>query len=228
MRTIIVAVVILLLTAAGYFGHKKYEEHKFVESITLHVKNASVRVANAVRYNQEPNKITYNEFFAKLDTDVSDIDKRILEIQISSTPVTKEKTDAIVSYLRACQRLLRSIVAKDRKSIAVDSTVEWARQRKEYVEDVLDNGSSIVKSTLKTSLLKATKESMDALKKAQYEWEEAISDLSAAARELSDSRSKVLGVVSVDSLIDSAALERIVNDHDIKKLRAPKPSSEKK
>ncbi len=62
-------------------GYRLYERRMFVEMSQPLVKNSSLRVANAMRYAIEPSGITYGEMFSKLNDNLSESDKNILEIQ---------------------------------------------------------------------------------------------------------------------------------------------------
>lgn len=230
MRTLLrilgIVVTILLVAAASYFGYNKHQEYKFVQLLSLHVKDASNRVANDARHDyDESTLIRQDEFMARIDTDISEIDKRILEIQTSSIPATNEKMEAVVSYLWACQDLLRSIRSKYAKLAQLGKIGAWARERKQYFEERLDlaeeRGS--MHSTEYKELLRTTRETLDSLKEAQSEYELAVSEVSRSARELSDRRSKILPIVSSDALVDSTVLDRILQGSASKAQPNPCP-----
>ena len=50
MQKFLWAIIGVVIAVGGYFGYINYERYKFKEAVSHHVKNASLRLANAIRY----------------------------------------------------------------------------------------------------------------------------------------------------------------------------------
>ena len=195
-KTFIIASILVVLIALGaFFGYRWHQQNTIIETLIPHVKNASLRTSNAVSVEtSERTKISYKEWFEKLEADISDIDKRLLEVQTVTTPAIKTKTDPIVNYLKGCQELLRTLLLKARKQLQMSSTFKWAE-------------TSITHYYNRSSAEQVIKE----FQKTEKEFEESKSDIITSAKKLGELRTQVASFVSKDNLIDTAELDKLVN-----------------
>lgn len=193
-RTVIIIFFIALIVLGAFFGYRWHQQNTIIETLIPHIKNASLRTSNAINLEtSESSKVTYKEWFEKLEADISDIDKRLLDVQTMSTPAIKTKNDTIVSYLKACQELLRTLLLKARKQLQMTSTFKWAE-------------NSITQYYNRSSAEQAIKE----FQKTQKEFEESKSDIITSAKKLGEARTQVASVVSKENLIDTAELDKLV------------------
>src|SRR5215470_7062569 len=120
MKKVTIAAVVLLIAGMGYIAYGKYEHNRFVASLVPHVKNSSLRVVNSTRYETDGGSlISAKELFEKLESDIAEIDKQLLEVQTLSSPKTSSITDPTVEYLKASQECLRALLQKYRKFLAL-------------------------------------------------------------------------------------------------------------
>ena len=88
-KPIIITMIVVFISVGGYFGFRQYEQHKFIESILPPVKNSSLHLMNVVRYEiDDGTNISFKELFDKLEANIAEIDKRIIEVQTIATPAT--------------------------------------------------------------------------------------------------------------------------------------------
>jgi predicted unusual protein kinase regulating ubiquinone biosynthesis (AarF/ABC1/UbiB family) len=214
-----IAVAIAIVVAIGsYVGYTRYEQQKFQESITPHVKNASLRLANAVRYETEKDtKITYKELFEKLESDIAEIDKRIIDVQTIAAPGNKEVTDAVLTYLKNSQELLRALLLKYRKQLSVSS----ANDRLEREMDDLRNANSYGREYAVKSAQRALKD----LEAAGKEYAGATTDVYSAAKKMTETQTKVAPFIRSDALTDIAIFEAIAQKNEEKIKDAQKPET---
>jgi hypothetical protein len=215
MKYVIAAVMAIVVAIGGYAVYARYEQHKFLESIAPLVKNVSLNLANAVRYETEKEtKITYKELFEKLESDVSEIDKRIIDVQTIATNDNKAVTDPVLAYLKGSQELLRALLNKYRKQLGVSLAREWAKS----AVDELDYSREYT--------IKPYQKAVNDLEKAVTEYDEAITDVLGAGRKMKDARAKVAPFVRSDALIEVSLLEAIAKNNEKKPIDAA--SDEKK
>lgn len=208
MKFVIAAAIAIVVAIGGYVGYTRYEQHKFQEAITPHVKNASLRLANAVRYETEKDSnITYKELFEKLESDVAEIDKRIIDVQTLATPENKEVTDPVLVYLTGSQELLRALLHKYRKQLSVSS----ANDRVESEMDDLRNASYYSREYAVKSAEKALKDFEEAAK----EYAGATTDVISAAKKMIEVQTKVAPFIRSDALTDIAILKTLAEENDI-------------
>jgi hypothetical protein len=213
-KKVIIALLLIVIVAAGYIGFIKYEQFKLVKSITPHVKNASLRLENALRYETENNtKITYKELFEKLESDVSEIDNRILAIQTIATPNDKKVIDPVLEYLKSSQEFLRALLSMYRKQLAYGSIRDWTEQS---LDDLKNAGSSYEREYASKAFDNAIKEAEKSLK----EYGDSQTDILSAAKNMKEMRSKAAVTIPIDALADPNIFESI-----IKKNSHPKSDS---
>ena len=101
IKKLAISILVVLILVAAYFAYIKYQDHKFIDLVVPHVKNTSLRLANVLRYETKSGEmkttanITYNELFEKIESDIIEVDKKILEIQTITTASHKEQSDLI-------------------------------------------------------------------------------------------------------------------------------------
>jgi hypothetical protein len=207
MKYAIAAVIVIVVAVGGYFGYTRYEQQKFQELITPHVKLASLRLANAVRYETEKDtKITYKELFEKLESDVSEIDKRIIDVQIIATSDNKDITDPVLAYLKGSQELLRAILQKYRKRLSVSSSRDWLDRE---MKDLRSASYYSVESAAKSA-----KKALEDYKKAITEYEDAVAGVLGAAKKMADVHAKVAPIIRSDALTDVAVFQAIAQENE--------------
>lgn len=198
----IAGLLILLLSSVGYFGYQQYAQAKLMASIRPLVKNASLRVNNAVANELDTSEITFKEVFERLEADIAEIEKKILDVQSVAASNVKEKTDVVIAYLKGAQELLRAMLAADRKHLAVNSTMEGIERARRAVE--FYPKSSIDRLYYNKSLLRALDDAKEKLK----EWEESDREVAAVTKKFLEKRAKASAVLPTDVLADVSIIER--------------------
>ncbi len=210
-KKLIIVIAAAIVIAAGYTGFLKYEQHKFVESITPYVKNASLRLANVMRYEQEETNITYNELFEKLESNIAEIDKRILDVQTISTSSNKEVTDPVLEYLKGSQEFIRALLSKYRKQIALSSASDWATSSIESIRDAGSYDGLVYAS-------KAADKAIKELGEAEKEYNESIPDVRNATNKMKKVRTNLAASMPSDALVDAAIFEAVAKKNKINKI----------
>lgn len=194
MKKLIGVVVALVLAGFGYMAYAKYEDNKFVEAITPHVKKSSLHISSALRYETEEwLYITFQELldnpevrkkiFDNLEGGIAEIDRQILEVRNIETPSNKNSAEPVLAYLQGGQELLRAQLSSHRKAISYQAVGRFRE-----------------------------------LKKAGEELEAAYVGLLESSKKMVNLRHKVADVMPADTLVDAAILdtmtkqmERVVN-----------------
>lgn len=210
-------VTIFLLSSGGYFGYKQFEIYSFTQSMTPHIKNISLRVTNDINNILNGENITYKELFERLDVDIAEIEKNILEVQVQSTNSTKVKTDAIVAYMRSSQEFLRSVSLMSRKNLAVSSATEWSKKQMDEVESDPNQFN-----------LKSAKKSLDDARKAIEESKESLKSVGTSLQKLIDTRRTMASVMPVETLIEQTLLSELMEKFVPKQKSASTPVDQKK
>lgn len=183
----------------GYFAYKKYEQYKLVSSLSPQVKNTSLRLSMALSYEIENTQITYKELFDKLDSDIIEIDKKILDVKTLMTSRNSEKTEPILIYIKECQELIRAIASKYRKEFASSSS-----------HDLAENQFNDLKTADKYSIEYAERNFKKAnadFTKARDEYITSISDLLLTLVKFKNILDRVNIIMSKDDLIDVASID---------------------
>lgn len=203
-------VAVFVIAIIGYFGMESSQRSKLTETLTPHIKNASLRVNNEFDEDlSTDSKMTFKELFERVDASISEIDKRIIEVQTLASEKNKTITEPSVEYLRACQTYLRAIQGKYRKILAVSNAVEWAKRALEDARTSTSYGSSYAFERYR----KANNE----ITEKQVELESARKDLAASNLKLQLATSKVASIYAPDALIKIEKFKSISEQHKVAK-----------
>jgi hypothetical protein len=215
-RKIILGLFAALVLIGGWLGFSGYQESKFSESIRPSIKNASLRMTNTLRYElDDDTKITYKELFEKIESDISEIDKKILEVQSLEIPKYTKKTAPAIDYMKKCQNLLRALLQKYRKQMEYSSAMKWVDSSLEELKT--SHGYSF--DYAKTRTDKAIAD----LTKAGEEYSEARADVLATSKKLLEFMNTSAKAIPSDIVLDSKMLSKIIEKNTPK----PNPSPSK-
>jgi len=201
-KKLIAGLVVVIVAIGGYIGYAKYEQYKFIASVTSHVKNTSLHLMNALRYETETDtKISLQELFNIYEVDIAVIEKGILEVQKLSTPSNKDIADPILTYLTCSQELLRTLLSKNRKLLAARNAGDLLGTTAEKVKASNFNNHD--------DAMRAYKEAKSAYLTAQRENEQSIPVVVLSIANLKRAYDKVLGVVPATVLVDPSIIEAV-------------------
>lgn len=215
-RLVILSVLLFIVIGIGFLGYRKYQENKIMSAIYPHIKNTSLRVSNALGYETESSKITYKELLEKLEADIAEIDKRLLEVQTLSTGGTKEKISVVVSYLKGSLDLIRAQLMMNRKLLAYKSSVTLAGKVIDLYQETSYYGREFALRTMNNAVKDMEKERVEA--------KEAAAAFLGSAKKLTELRAKTAEVIPSENLIESALLEKIIKQQEDRETKSPKES----
>ena len=194
----IAALVIALGVGGGYFAYQKHIDNQIIEGAYPAVKNTSLRVTNAMKLVEASN-ITYKELFERIEADIAEIDKRILDIQTASSPSTEKWMNSMAAYLRSAQELLRAEKSTFRKQMMVSSALDHQKRTFER----LRNSSKPYEMKY---LLEAASDARTDTEKKVVEARTAANDWVNRIDAFMQARDEIATFVPADSLVDSVVL----------------------
>ena len=172
-----------------------------------------------MRYETEDGtKITFKELFEKLESDVMEIDKRILEVQTIATPSNKDTIDPVLAYMNGSQVLLRALLMKYRKKLALSNAMDWSDKAIDDLRTASYYGRDYA--------LKASDKAIKDLEKAVDEYKESVTDVLSAAKNMKETYAKISHSLPADSLIDPAIIDAVTRKNEPKQ-EYPKASQKK-
>lgn len=202
MKRNIIAIIAVVVIVGGYFGFVHYKQQKFVEQITPNVKKISLLLSNAIYYEtHKDTKITYKELFDKLESDISEVDKLILDVQTIAKPDNKDVTDPVLLYLKNSQELLRNLLQLNRKVFALNSMSDMYSRLDKYFSIY---GYSKAKFS----------EAKDIADKAIIEVGKSRSDILVVIKKIKDAHVKIYPIISGDSLVDLTIFDPIIKEYE--------------
>ena len=205
-KNIAVAIAIALASSIiCYFGYQKYKLNEFIELASPHIKNTSLRVANELGYElDQSTKITFKEIFNKLEEDISEMDKRNLEVQTITNAKNKDISAPAVEYIKACQVLARSLLDYNRKLLGRNSASDWAdSQLADYKASIGTYSSEYAK--------KSTDKAINDLEKANSDYFETMPGIIDSAKKLKASREVASKIFQNEALVSQDRLDELIN-----------------
>lgn len=203
MKKIIAAAVIAsVLGIGGYFAYQQHLQTAFKESVIPHLKNASIRVTNSSALEVKPTNITFKEVFERLDADVTEIDKRLIEVQSLSSSKTAKLADPAIEYLRAAQEFSRALSMKDRKTLAVSNSMD------SFKDAVSDMGTAS-RYSYEYAIKRADKAKAD-VSKAMDDSASAVKGLVKSATQLKAARDIAAAHFPEDALVANKQLDAVI------------------
>jgi hypothetical protein len=211
------ALVVLIVLQTASVGQSK--PRGFIDTISLPIKNTTLRMVNVSRYETEgDSKITFKELIERIELDIAEIEKRILDVQTLAAPNQKRLADPAVNYMRATQDLLRASLAKYRKALDFGSASEEVKRA--LHEAASDRALFEYKMDVAMNADRRQKE-------AAVELSRLVSEVASSVKVLKGALSRVVAVARFPSgvLIDPAILESISKKNESKIEDAPQSSS---
>lgn len=215
MRIVAIAVLALCLAAAAYLGYEHYEDARYVAAITPLIRNASLRIDNAVRMvTVGEGNLTVGEALARFQSDIAEIDKLVLEVQMVPTSAPHSTTAPALAYLRSGQALLRAMASQQRNLVAFAS--------QSAIPDQPAYGSSAVVNEFARRM---RAQAVQAAEEQGRNMREAFVAVIVAATELATARSRLEGKVAEDAIFGRAGVEDVAKRADeMLRLTAPRSS----
>jgi hypothetical protein len=189
--------VVAALSYAAWLGYASYQDEKILDAARPAVKNVSLRITNNLTALVDGGNMTYKELFDRLESDVTETEKRILELQTLTTPRTKVGLDRIVEHLRTCQAALRAQSKAFRARLQMTNSLDsWERAVNRYRADSNEYSRQ------------SMNDAQDAQRKAVVDARTAASDLRSALEDLKTSQSAMDGWVDIDGRVDSERIDK--------------------
>ena len=204
MKLAIAAILAGVLAVGGYVGYQKYETSKLIAAITPHVKNASIRVQNSTRFETESDsKATFKEVFERLEVDIAEIEKHLIEVQTLTNPKTAAIAEPSIRYLKDSQEYLRALLQKFRRILKLSSASDRTAEAIADMRSSSGYGFDYER--------RRADKAIEELKEAENEARDAKPELAAAARKLIESSNALQGSLAADSLVPIAQLQAVAD-----------------
>lgn len=201
MKKVLAGLAVAAVVLVGYFGYRHHTETALTDALTPHVKNASIRVTNSSELEIKPSQATFKEVFERLDGDVVEIEKHLIEVQSISSTSTEKISSPAIAYLRAAQEFSRSLAMKYRKAFAANNSLE---RYKEAVQDYVSASSYGYEHAKKRST-----QANEDLEKAIEEMKGARSSLLKATEAMKAARVAASAHFSDDALVALKQLDDV-------------------
>ena len=207
MKLAVASILAVVLSVGAYFGYQHYEAYQLIVAITPHVKNASIRVQNSTRFETDSDsKATFKEVFERLEADIAEIEKHLIEVQTLTNPKTVSIAEPSVNYLKDSQEYLRALLKKARSILKLSSASD---RTTEAIADIRLSS----KYELDYAKRRADK-ALEEMKEAEIEVRDSRQELAAAARKLLLSGEALQGALAKDALVPVAQLQAVADKND--------------
>jgi len=211
MKKLLAVAVAAAIIVAGYFGYQQHTETAFLDTLTPHLKNASIRVTNSSELEIKPSQATFKEVFDRLDVDVTEIEKHLIEVQSISSSKTEKLSSPAIAYLRAAQEFSRALSMKYRKRLAASNSLDRYR-------DALKDRFAASGYGYEHAKDRSDRASED-VDKAVAESRESTKDLQKATASLKAARAAAASHFPDDALVATKQLDEVIASNAEK----PKP-----
>lgn len=207
MKNIALILASILLIAGTFFYYQKFEHDRLIDLIAPHVKNASLHITNSARYEVKiDTNITYGEFFKKLESDITELDNQLIEVQTIVTPETKELTDPVIEYLITSQEFLRAMLQMNHKHLENKNAHEYINETIEEIKSASTHNELDMAKRNADIALVSHENTANLLK-------EATTKLLDTAIKLKEAHAKVAAILPADALIQVEQLDAIISKY---------------
>lgn len=108
MKKLLVAVVLVGLGIAGWFGWTQYESAKEMDRARASAKVASVLTTRMLQAREGEGEITFGEYFKRGSAAVDDLEKESIQMQTSEWKYHGDARDAVLAFIDACKTTVRA------------------------------------------------------------------------------------------------------------------------
>jgi hypothetical protein len=205
MKKVIILILLIFVVFVSYYGYQRYLFNKIILSTHPLVKNTSLRVNNSLSFEINKTNISYNELFLKIESDITEIDKNVLVLQLVATSKTKEEIDNVLEYINVSRDVLRSQLRVYRKRLAVRISLDMSDRAISYYKETSSFTGDIALKHAESAL-------RDADKEVKY-LQDSEKELSERLLDLLESRNKVAMFLPVDILINQSLLDNVMKKY---------------
>lgn len=202
MKKVFAGVTLFIVVVVGYFGYQAYTRSAFLATLSPHVKNTSIRLNNAIRIELEPSHVTFKEMFDRLDADIVEVDKHIVEVQSITTERTSALASPSIAYMQAAQEFSRAQLTKFRKMLAFNSAVSRSEDAITGLRTASGYGIDYAR--------KESDRAVEELTKSGEELRASVSGLRSSAEKLKGALVHVSDQFPSDALIPPAKLDAVI------------------
>lgn len=161
----IAAIALTLVASSGaYFAYHYQKEAELASKLQPLVKGASTRVSHAFHGMTAESSITWGELFKRFESAIEKSDEGILDAKSIDTSADPAKAKAAEEYLRVAQDATRSVLAFDRKMMAMDTANERIKGAREEAMSATGYSAEYAHKSLKRTLEQALEAAQDAEK----------------------------------------------------------------
>jgi hypothetical protein len=201
-KSIIGLVVGVILIIAGVFLYKANQLSQYKAALVPMVKNASIRVTNSSRLDLAASSVTYKELFERLDTDVSEIEKRVIDVQSATSTATAKISEPAIAYLQSCQEFSRALSQKYRKQFSLSNAIDRSTESVAAAKNSNGYGAQYARERMDRTFVEMTK--------ASKEYNESMTDFLAATKKLKAARAAIVSDFQEDALIPAGQLDQVI------------------
>lgn len=195
--------LLLALVGGGYWAFEKYQERRTVDTVQPFIRQASIRVNDAVLIQSEPGGISFAEVFEKLEKNLDAIDRILLDLQGLDIRSAVEVQTAAIRYVRSGQVLMRSIDLEARKLMALNIANTRLDSRRASVSTASASGLTDARIDEQMAVEKVGKASDEYL---QYR-----GTMCEGAKKFKSERAKIVEVGLVENIIDEGGISEVMN-----------------
>lgn len=208
-KTLSILSISLIAIIIIAFAYRFYEDRSRVAVLAPYMKNASIRLDRIFRIEEEKG-VTYREVLDRCESDLKELDQKLIELQTLSPSPAKEETAFSIQYLQEAKSLVRRFEAVSRKELQSNTAIESFRSlAREHWNS--ENYSAWAMRSLDRS--------KDEADKAVKEQIEAYDDLSQEVRQFKNLvRNRPSGIAE-ETLVNRNLIQKLVDAADAREAK---------
>lgn len=203
-RGLLIPIILLLsVSAAGFFGYSIYQERVVAELVGKEVKLTSAYVSQVLTALDGAGSMTFAEFFSKANKAVEEIDS--IALRLSVIEPQNQTTAAGISYTKKAQEVIRGTSSSMRAMMRLSN----ARDREQAARLRAISSNEYIREAGYDALEDALNDQIEALD----EIKKVRSGLAASAIDLRAAGEQVKGVDS-SSLVSPPLLDKLIKSSE--------------
>jgi hypothetical protein len=218
VKKLLIAVVVLtaIITVTIILSYRYLQIQIVQNALIPIVQNITIRMTNELNSEFQNSNLTYQEYFDTLEKDLSEIDDKLIDIQILSLSFNKKTIEASLTYAKSCRELLRALLSNSKKFFAVKLAIQLCDETERHLKQLIGRDDEALLYALRSDpdyVKKLLDEQMEDIAKITKEQKKTVNDVIESTKQLKQACIEIKDILPNKCVIDNNLLSNITEKY---------------